>query len=267
MPGTSIARCLALALAAALLPGAGVAQMLASIPVEATPERERPPAQSPAPAVRVRVHASDVPGLARLLGLPGDPGATGHLDLMLRPGTHADLPGPADATAATFIVDFDDPAVGLLQRRLVEGQPRAAVGGAQVVAFVAAAMRGDPSVQAALASEVARSLQGDCTEHALLTAALARSLRVPARLVQGAALLFTDGRWQAYGHAWVQTLEGGRWIVRDSAMAAAPGPVYYLPAIVVTDEGPGWKLAMLQSFARLPSRIEILDAQAADAVR
>jgi hypothetical protein len=77
--------------------------------------------------------------------------------------------------------------------------------------------------------------------------------------MQGAALLHSNGRWIAYGHAWVQTLEAGRWIVRDSALAAAPVPVYYVPSFVMADEGPGYQLGMMLGLGRLPSRIEILD--------
>jgi transglutaminase-like putative cysteine protease len=100
-----------------------------------------------------------------------------------------------------------------------------------------------------------------------LTAALARSVRIPARIVQGAVLMNADGRWQAYGHAWVQTFEAGRWLVRDSALADFRGPVHYLPAFVVADEGPGYKLGMVLGFNRMPRRIEILGRGGTSPVR
>jgi hypothetical protein len=61
----------------------------------------------------------------------------------------------------------------------------------------------------------------------------------------------------------VQTLEGGRWALRDSALAGFPGPVYYLPAAGVSDEGPGHRLSLLRALVRLPARIEVLGYEAA----
>lgn len=251
----------ALALAVAMSPGWLQAQMLASIPVELATQRNTSPEVTSSSDLRVRVYAADAAGLARLLGQPeGQDGAAGYVELTLLPGTHPDLGSPANPAAASFIVDFDDPAVVRLSQQLLGEPGRPPIGGAQIVAFVAKLMRSEFAANADLASEVARSLQGDCTEHSLLTAALARSTKISARIVHGAALVHTDGRWQAYGHAWVQTHEAGRWIVRDSALAGWPGPVYYVPALVIVDEGPGYKLGLMQSVGRLPSRIEILDS-------
>jgi len=250
------------ALLAALLAMAGplraepAVPWLSSIPVDA--------GAAPAAAggvLRLRVQAADGAGLARLLGLAPEAGPkSGPIELLLQPGAHAAEGATGDALAASFIVDHDDPAVASLGARLRAQRQGATapVDGAELVAFVAGVMRGSYDANAHLASDVARSLQGDCTEYALLTAALARAQGLPARLVQGAALLHSNGRWIAYGHAWVQTLEAGRWIVRDSALAAWPGPVYYLPAVVFSNEGPGFKLEVMHSASRMPSQIEIL---------
>jgi len=235
------------------------AQSLASIPVEPPAQRDVSVETGESSGLRARVHVFDVQGLASLLGRSDAvTGAARSLEVTLMPGAHPDVRTSADTLAASFIVDFDDPAVVQLSRRLVEEQAPAAVGGEQILAFVAKSMHSHYAANANLASEVARSLQGDCTEHALLTAALARSIRIPARIVQGAALVYADGQWQAYGHAWAQTFEAGRWHVRDSALANWAGPVYYLPAFVFADEGPGYKLDMMRGFGRMPSRIEIL---------
>jgi hypothetical protein len=235
-------------------------QSLASIPVESAVQQASAPMTQGSAGLRVRVYAADAPGLARFLGLAQGHGeAAGSLDLSLKPGMHPDLASSANYLSASFVVDFDDAAVRQLRQQLVEGPGQAPVDGTRVLAFVAKSMRSSYVANASLASEVARSLQGDCTEHALLTAALARSMQIPARIVHGAALMYAEGRWQAYGHAWVQTLEDGRWIVRDSALAAAPVPVYYVPSFVMADEGPGYQLGMMLGLGRLPSRIEILD--------
>jgi hypothetical protein len=261
---------LGLALGLALLPCAArsQSQSLAAIPVEAAPAAAgtgasgvsgTATAPGDATPLRVRVHTADAPGLARLLGLAAVPGAgSTSLELSLMPGAHPALDASADPLAASFIVDFEDPAVVALRQRMLGQQGPAQAGGAEVVAFVAKTVQSHYAANAHLASEVARTLQGDCTEHALLTAALARSLQIPARLVQGAALVYAEGQWQAYGHAWVQMYEAGRWTVRDSALANWPGPVYYLPALVIGNEGPGYRLDMLLGFGRMPSRLQVL---------
>ncbi len=235
------------------------AQMLASIPVNVTPPGFALVPGAPAPVLRVRLQVADAPGLARLLGLPESATrADGTLDLTLEAGTHPDLDAQGDPLAASFIVDYHDPEVAQLHQRLVGQAGHGGVGAAQVVDFVATAMHSEYGENLHFASEVARTLRGDCTEHALLTTALARAVQIPARLVNGAAILYTDGQWQAYGHAWVQMREADHWVVRDSALVGFSGPVYYLPAFVVTNEGPGYKLGWVQGIGRVPSRIELL---------
>ncbi|MCZ8167301.1 transglutaminase domain-containing protein [Silanimonas sp.] len=252
----------AIALLAALMKTAGplraepAVPLLSDIPVDA--------GAVPAAAggiLRLRVQAADVAGLATLLGIAPEAGPrSGHIELLLQPGTHAAKGATGDALAASFVVDHKDPAVANLGARLQAKRlgTTVPVDGAELVAFVAGVMRGSYNANTDIASDVARSLQGDCSEYALLTAALARAHGLPARLVQGAALLQSNGRWIAYGHAWVQTFEAGGWVVRDSALAAWSGPVYYLPALVLSNEGPGFKLEVMQSASRMPSRIEIL---------
>jgi Transglutaminase-like superfamily len=233
------------------------AQTFASIPVDAPATLTTPDTGSP-PRVTVRVQAADAAALARFLGQPeGDDTRRGSLVLTLQAHRQAELDVAVDTLAASFIIDHADAAVQDLKARLQQQRAGQPVDAAAVVAFVAGVMRSEPA-QISFASEVARQLRGDCTEHALLSAALARSLGIPARVVHGAALLPVDGQWQAYGHAWIQTHEAGRWVLRDSALFQAPGPVYYLPAFVLGNEGPGHRLAMLQGLARLPSRIEVV---------
>jgi hypothetical protein len=188
----------------------------------------------------------------------GMPEAAGAVELTLQQGAHADLHVASEPLAATFIVDFQEPAVQRLLAQLRTAHPGEAIDGAQIVAFVSRSMQSTYVADADLASEVAATLQGDCTEHALLTAALARALGIPARIVWGSALVFEEGRWQAYGHAWVQTREAGRWRLRDSALANESKPVYYLPVWVFDDEGPGYPLSIMKAVGRLPSRLEIL---------
>jgi hypothetical protein len=206
----------------------------------------------------------DAPALAALLGVPPSEAVAaegthpGSLTLQLLTGAALENLSAADALEPSFIVDFHDPAVARLSEQSRTEQAGQAVDAKAVEAFAARVMQADLGANATLASEVARTLRGDCTEYALLTAAQARSHGIPARIVYGAALVHADGQWQAYGHAWVQTLEAGRWTLRDSALAGLPGPVFYVPALVIKDEGPGHQLALVQSFQRMPGRIEVL---------
>jgi hypothetical protein len=259
------AACLALVLAGAAASGRAQVPGLASIPVERA-ARPDPPAAGA--ALPLRLWLQDAPALAALLGVPPSDAVAaagtrpGSLTLQLLPGAPLQDLSPAGALEPSFIVDFHDPAVAGLSERLRNEHAGPTVDAMAVEAFVARVMQADLRANATLASEVARALRGDCTEYALLTAALARSHGIPARMVYGAALVHADGQWQAYGHAWVQTLEAGRWTLRDSALVGLPGPVYYVPALVITDEGPGHRLAMAQSFQRMPGRIEVLGAAA-----
>lgn len=237
--------------------GRAAAQLLAAtlgaIPVEpAGPAAPVPPGT----ALRVQLLVQDAASLGRLLSVA--PASASTLVLQISPNAHGDLPSPPDPLAASFIVDFKDVAVAGLGEQLRlerQGQP---VDGQAVVDFVARLMKASMTANAQLASDVAKALRGDCTEYALLTAALARHHGMPARIVHGSVLLQADGRWVAYGHAWAQTLESGRWTLRDSALAQVPGPVYYVPALVLTNEGPGYRMPMLQGVKHLPSRIEVL---------
>ncbi|WP_396267721.1 transglutaminase family protein [Ideonella sp.] len=247
-----------LVLAMLVMPVPLSAQSLAAVPVEALAE---PNGASTSPKPRVRVFAQDAPGLARMWGqADGQSGSNGYVELELMLGTHPSLDEPsAAALSASFIVDFNDAAVQRLRHQLLTDLGSRVPTGDDVVRFVARSMRGDYASSSPYASKVARSLQGDCTEYSLLTAALARSVQIPARIVNGLALVYVEERWQAYGHAWVQTFEAGQWVVRDSALADLPGPAFYVPAFSFSDEGPGYQLDQMRHIGRMPSRVQIID--------
>lgn len=241
-PGT-----LAAVLAVALLGTTGAARAdggptdgaLFSIPVEFAGAAPLP---SGAP-LRVVLHATDVARLSHALGVAAPPPGTTTLEYTL--GAYPVLPSPSSRTwlESTWVIDFEEPDVAALHRAY-----RAARDGPpttnSLVAFVAETVEGTLDQGFEIASVVARRRTGDCTEHAVLTAALARAAGLPARVVLGLALVETASGYEAYGHAWTETLEGGRWRVADAALADLGKPVRYVPWGFLEDEGPGFTMSL-----------------------
>ena len=109
-----------------------------------------------------------------------------------------------------------------------------------------------------LASQVAASGAGDCTEHAVLLAAMARSYGLHARVVVGNLLLESDAGLYAFGHAWTEIHDGERWRIRDATLPGAAPDVRqlrYLPMAILSDEGPGYFLSLLNTMMSMPARI------------
>jgi transglutaminase-like putative cysteine protease len=154
--------------------------------------------------------------------------------------------------AATFLVDFDEPAVAALKPALLAqaGERPSDAGLADFVrGFVTTkSMRRmvDP------ASVVAARKEGDCTEHAVLLVALARLGGRPARMVFGVVLAPLPGGTVAAGHAWAELHDGTRWSTVDAV--ALPAGARYLPLSVVADEGPGHLLAAWSSLSPVDVR-------------
>lgn len=166
-------------------------------------------------------------------------------------------------TSCSFLIDCDEPPVQKLASSLgAAGSPAPA----ELAAFVSHHIEKKSYGRAFdVASVVAVRREGDCTEHATLLAALARSRGLPARIVLGLALVHLPGEApQAFGHAWTEIHEQGRWQVHDAALHAAlttqtasnPGPVRvdYLPLQLITDEGPGFGKQMLSGAGPLQMR-------------
>jgi hypothetical protein len=252
---------MALIAAMALTPVLAAAQALALVPVVLSPQAKRAHKAKGPIGPRVRIHTEDSAGLAEMWGLPASRAPSSkYLELTLQIGAHPETHSSPDAAlASSFIVDYDHPAVSQLRQKLLDERADRPITGSEVVAFTAQSMRAHLNRDARLASKVAQTLEGDCTEYSLLTAALARSLGIPARIVHGVALIEAMGKWEAYGHAWVQTFESGRWVLRDSALARLQGSAYYVPTLILTDEGPGYGLEQMRGVRRMPSKIEILD--------
>lgn len=188
---------------------------------------------------------------------------------------------PTKATlASSFIVDFDEPSVKVPADELSRGGHAATP--AEIASFVGRYIEEKSYARSFdVASRVAVTRSGDCTEHAVLTAALLRRFGFRARLVLGIVLLGVSGGGvaptvQAFGHAWVEHHDQGRWAIVDAALggpecaSAAQSPTVcgvpqgatrrlaYLPIAVVTDETVSFNRALMdQPGVESVTRIEI----------
>jgi transglutaminase-like putative cysteine protease len=226
-------------------------------------------------------------GEVRLLGRPGVGGLPNEL---VRRGWGAWAPGdvlsarlePRDTgladpvlpahTACSFLIDCEEPAVRELAASFRSASNLASD---ELVAFVSEHIEKKSYGRGFdVASVVATRKEGDCTEHATLLAALARSRGLPARVVLGLALVrLPGGPPQAFGHAWTEIYEQGRWTTQDAALHGILAPpaeegtkpvrVDYLPLQVITDEGPGFGKQLLSGAnvlqmrgVQVPSRSE-----------
>ena len=240
-------------LACMALPGPAEYTPLFVIPVVSTGDVKLP-AGVPA---RVRLTGIDST-LGTALGVKLAEGAT-DFDYLI--DVYPQLRSGAERTwlEPTFMIDFDEPVFinvqSMMQDQDVKPEREA------LVAFVDGFIDKKSPRGWDLASTVATRREGDCTEHAVLTAALARLRGMPARVVVGVALVSRDTDHQAFGHAWAETLEKGKWVVADAALRDVEYVVRYLPLGVVEDEGLGYKMALAGIARRWVQRVEVLGAQ------
>lgn len=178
------------------------------------------------------------------------------LDLVGETVDHA--ASPAAYRAASFVVDYDTPAVEAVATRILtehgdEPTPE------QISDFVHAFIEPVMGRGFDFASKVARTRAGDCTEHAVLYAALARRLGYPARVVFGVAIVAEkDGTYQAYGHAWNEVATAKGWQLVDSTGIDADGQIARLPSGYLEDESAGYGRSFITMLNSAIHRVEIL---------
>lgn len=162
------------------------------------------------------------------------------------------VPAAVDApvkeqSAASFLVDFDQPAVKTLVAAVEAKHGRNPGVDVLVAAVDEHIERKNGARVMDVASVVARRREGDCTEHAVLLTAVARAFGRPARMINGLAVVaLPDGNVGAYGHAWTEIWEDGAWRVGDAALRRQKGTVHYVPVAVLVNEGMGFKAALMQ---------------------
>lgn len=164
--------------------------------------------------------------------------------------------------APSFVVDFDEPAIGTLQGELLATygpEP----GRLELVEFVYDFIAEKNYSRAFdLASKVASTGEGDCTEHAVLLAALSRALKRPARVVFGVLLVEGSARLHGFGHAWTEIYDQGRWHVADATMPEREAPdlrVFYLPMLDLQNEGPGYAMDLARLALLQPSQVSEIE--------
>lgn len=208
-------------------------------------------------ALRVALYARDLVQLARVLGTTPPAASAERLEYAF--GEYPQLSSPAARSwlESTFVVDFAEPDAAKLHAELTQAAS-AKPDRPDIVEFAAGAIKGSLDRSFDPASVAARNRRGDCSEYAVVVAALARATGLPARVVVGVALISKDGRHEAYGHAWAEVQEGGRWVVADSALHSVGADVEYLPFGVLTDEGPGYILELARMSQVWIERIVVL---------
>ena len=161
-------------------------------------------------------------------------------------------------TTASFVVDYDEPAVEqlLLQLRARYGDKPTV---SELTDFVFEHIEDKNYLRDFdLASRVAASGAGDCTEHAVLLTALARATGHTARIAIGVLLLEYEDDIGAYGHAWTEIYDGDSWQLADATKPQAEDIVIrprYLPMITLDDEGPGYTLDFMRLQRLQPSKV------------
>jgi transglutaminase-like putative cysteine protease len=219
--------------------GNGTAWLLGSVPVESAAG-----VRLGAPSLLLRLYPSPpttADDLARELRqvLPQAEVRSGAIDVLLdgRPRAAA---GPAPPRAPTFVVDYDQPAFAPLLAELhttIGRQPTVE----QLRGFVYDYITKKDLARAYdIASVIAARREGDCTEHAVLLAALLRAHGYVARVMNGLVILDVANRPQAFGHAWVETADGGSWRVVDATRATENRAARFVPLRPLADEGPAY---------------------------
>ncbi len=111
-----------------------------------------------------------------------------------------------------------------------------------------------------IASRVLATGEGDCTEHAVLLATLSRGLDLPARVIIGVVVLGLDSGVAAFGHAWTEIYQEGRWHLVDATSVGDDPSAFYLPVGELSNEGPGYAMDLLRITMNYPAHVRLLDA-------
>jgi len=208
--------------------------------------------------LRFEAYAKDPEMLGKKLAPMVDSLAADHVLLEARSYPVLPPTDPSAFLAATFVVDFDQPALATLatsmrERYGDEPSPR------QIVEFVRDTI--DPSSARAfdIASQVAVHRSGDCSEHAVLFTALARAAGIPTRIAAGIVIVRIGDKLGAFGHAWAETHDGSQWRPIDPTDIEGGEPLAYVPDGIMENEGPGYTFGLAWIYKRGIERIVVVE--------
>lgn len=206
-------------------------------------------------AARVRLSSPNPQELAEALGVTLPAGQSSFEYVI---GRYPQLRGSQSRSwlEATFVIDYNESEFEPLRKELEARGHK--VTRAQLVEYVAGFIEESDERDWDLASVVARRRKGDCSEHAVLTAALSRMQGIPARVVLGVALVSEEQGHGAFGHAWAEMLEDGKWKVADAALYGLKSTVRYLPIGLMEDEGMGYAMDLMRSMNIWVDRVVVL---------
>ncbi|MFC6439055.1 transglutaminase-like domain-containing protein [Bowmanella sp. JS7-9] len=156
----------------------------------------------------------------------------------------------------TFVMDFTEASVLAVKDAYLESHPTLE-SVQQLASFVSGFITQPTYVNGFnIASKVATQRSGDCTEYAVLTAALARSLEIPARVVIGSVIIGAENELLGFGHAWTEVWFQNRWQIVDAALYGENREqIYYLPASVIKNEGPGFMFGLAGIMNLMPHKL------------
>lgn len=228
---------------------------LAPLHVIATEDQSarRIPANGP---VRVRLSSAEPRALAEILGLTTIPDQTS-FEYVIDQYPQLRSTATRNWLEPTFLIDFNEPEFEPLRTELDARGTKTTR--QELVAFVAGLVETSAERGWDLASVVARRRSGDCSEHAVLTTALARLQGIPARVAVGVVLVSDESGFGAFGHAWSEMLEDGRWTVADAALFDLEGAaVRHLPIGLIEDEGMGFTMDLMRTMRIWIERVVLL---------
>lgn len=204
------------------------------------------------------LHVTDAAALANVLRVSPPSVGASVLDYTL--GGYPEIAGDPARTwlEETFVIDYRDRGVVDLYARFTRATAGRPWGRQALVDFVASSMTAAFGHPIEIASQVARDRNGDCKEYAVVTVGLARSAGVPARVAFGVVIIERDGRYATFGHAWAETRENGHWVVADAALKGGSGVMRYLPLGILSDEGPGFQVAIMHLTPTWVQRVTII---------
>lgn len=159
--------------------------------------------------------------------------------------------------APSFIIDYNLEVFQQLRKEIIAAHG-AGPGGENLAAYVNRYIENKNYTRGFdVASRVAERKEGDCTEHAALLVSLMRMFKIPAKMAFGIKI-FTGREGEGYGafgHAWVEYLDNGKWKAADPTLGMDVDHTY-IPLGVLKNEEMDYSMDLVALIQRQPYRVE-----------